>query len=734
MKDLGDDEQLEVSFERGKRVEFVYDEPEKEEPRALQEGQEVNPPETARMRKKMRMKAAAILVAAAFCAVAVGIFLWIHGTEERQEGSADTQADGTEAPDGESAEQAVPLSDDYEAHLERLKSYLSNQYIGGSTLEITENGEYSYGEGRGIMIADLDGDGARPEAIILTEYVVDAQALASSQVSTSLVIVYFDLSDEIQSCSTRISDTDRQTKSLLLNMQGDGTAQLIFYRESTSDADSCSWLYEYISSDTPILRCLGTVSGKIAARYIQREDGDVDIRYDLDGVYQVKETVSGNNGYEDYAYERVCSYVLDRSAAAFVPVLMDGRGDYDYLYGITGDDVEAGGEGILNADRFLQYYELENTSWWYMRRPLLAVREAVYLTEYDLNISERETLYGTAAHLVGGFVDTNLYLVETDYGDRGIILLDALDDLDICMAGMQGLPFFEVFALEEPEELSEELYGYLDLHITSPGYYDIENTNYVWIDLNGDGVERRFAVSCTDDSVVIGNGFIDDEGLTPFYIDASGGTARYLTVTDLDPDDHRLEIGVSEFAVPSGADGYSERAFTVLFQSLDGIHLAEISKPQCAYWSWQWFYFTPFDPVSGEANYADGHVWLEYASAPGYTVEAVYDGLSFTVSDDTVAVFTEAVPAAISSAGVLVHRAEALDAEADVYLPEGTEAVVDGVMMKNAGEVQTYWGDMFLYRAHLIVGGETYYTDYMTLVALEQLLGNGDMIVIPYQE
>lgn len=718
MGDLKDDEQLELGFARGKRVEFTYDEPE-----------EVTEPETeeersagTQMHRRKGIKATVIiLIAAAFCAILAGVWLWFHERGETRNGLVETQETG--APqDTDSAQQALTLAADYSAHLESLKSYLSSKYPFADTMELEGNGEYRL-ENELILIADLDGDGVRPEAIILTEYVVNREELLSSQSDAdeacSMIILSFDLADQIQECSIGIGlHRTEPTQCLMLSMKEDNTTQIILYKQELSAGAGYSLLFEYnpcgiegVIRGTDILQQIGEVPGKITSHRIVRENGEELVCYDLNGVYQVREAVSGNNGYVDYAYERVYSYMADRSSGTLQPVQMNGR---------RTDYPEAAALPV--------YYELENAPWWNMRRPLLAAVPAAYMDEAAVGSLPREVLYGTAAHLLGGYEGTDMYLVETDYGDRGIILLSAPDDPDVCMVGLQGLPFLEVFAPEEQEALSEDLYAYLDLHITDPGYYKIDELHYIWIDLNGDGVERRFLVdelvtSCFGENVVL--------DMIPFYVEHhADDTVMYLTVTDLDPTDHRMEIGFSAFFTVPGENEVQNRAFTRLYQSLDGVRLLRVPEPVVSRRSRYLFYFTPFDPVSGEANYGDGRVQLEYAPAPGYVIQAVYDGEELQIPDDTIAAFRENVQTTVMHGELPVHRDDAPDTEEDVCLPEGTEVTLDGFMLKTSKE--DWNSEMLLYRAHVIIGQDAYYTDYMTLEALQAFFG--DIVTVPYEE
>lgn len=724
MSDLRDDEQLELGFERGKRVEFIYDDPEVQEEKAPEMKEEQSA--DAKPHRRRRKATVIALVAAAFCAILAGVWLWFHERDETRNGLVETQETG--APqDTDSAQQALTLEADYAAHLESLKSYLSSKYPLADSMELEENGEYRL-ENELILIADLNGDGVRPEAIILTEYVVNREELLSSQSDAdeacSMIILSFDLADQIQECSIGLHRTE-PTQCLMLSMKEDNTTQIILYKQELSAGTGYSLLFEYNPCGikgmneynvrgTDILQQIGEVPGKITSHRIVRENGEELVCYDLNGVYQVREAVSGNNGYEDYAYERVYSYMADRSSGTLQPVQMDGSG---------ASDPEGAALPV--------YYELENAPWWNMRRPLLAVTPAGNMTEEDVSIRPREVLYGTAAHLIGGYEGTDMYLVETDYGDRGIILLSAPDDPDVCMVGLQGLPFLEVFALEEQGALSEELYAYLDLHITDPGYYKIDEPCYVWIDLNGDGAERRFLV---DEQI----GILDKESgeylvsldLIPFYIEHTDDTVRYLTVTDLDPTDHRMEIGVSAFFTAPGEDEVQSRAFTRLYQSLDGVRLLCVPEPVVSSRSRYLFYFTPFDPVSGEANYGDGRVQLEYAPAPGYVIQAVYDGEALQIPDDTIAAFRENVQTTVMHGELPVHRDDVPDTEEDVCLPEGTEVTLDGFMLKTSKE--RWNSELLLYRAHMIIGQDAYYTDYMTLEALQAFFG--DIVTVPYEE
>lgn len=725
MSGVRDEEQLELGFERGKRVEFTYDEPEQQEEKQAETKYGQTPePEQHRRRKG---KAAAILIAAAFCAIPAGLAFWFFGKniggQDTPDGTytADETQDADNIQNTDGAQHAVTLSEDYKVHLELLKSYLSQTYFNADMIELEESGEYRVGN-TAIMIADLNSDGVRPEAIILTEYVSSMEELMSSQLNMDeaqeLVIVYFDLKDQLQTCSVEISRRELPAQSLTLCLKEDDTAQLILYKQDLSKGTGCSQLYEYNPHGTARLLQLGEVSGKITSQLILTEDDEAVISYDLNGVYQVRETASGDNGYGSYEYERIYSYTVNEDLNTLVPM------NFGRSIGVST------GENTAPV-----YYELEHMPWWNMRRPLLTVMPDYYMSETYLNIREREVLYGTEAHLIGGFSDTDMYMVETDYGDRGIILLSDLEDLDSCMVDIQGLPFFEVFALAAQEEPSEELYAYLDMHITAPGYYKIDEPCYVWIDLNGDGAEQRFWVN---QGLGIG-GQAGSETLIPFYIEHSDETVRYLTVTDLDPADHRMEIGISEFFMEEGADELSDRAFTCLYQSLDGKHLAQISETQ-----WKdlhnnvWisdYYFTPFDLESGEANYEEGKVWLEFTGFPDYIVQAVYDGQNLRIEDETFAVLREPVQAVTALSGLIVQEENSLDGNAVIDLPQGTSVVVDGFMLKMDTTFDVFGGmDAFLYRLHLSTDQGAYYTGYMTRYAVREMLGLQEFAGIPYQE
>lgn len=714
MRDLKDDEQLELGFERGKRVEFTYDEPETQEEKEPEMKAERSE-DTESHRRKGRKATVIVLIAAAFCAVLAGTFFWFYG---KRVGGQETQ-DETQAADethsADDVQYAMTLSEDYAAHMKQLKSYLSREYSNASMMELVENGEYSL-QYQKIFLADLDGDGAKPEAVFLTEYVTSMENLVSSTLPDSkLMVVYFDLADQLQTCSIEVSQMGAPTQCLMLNMKEDHTAQIILYKQEIWGGADYSLLYEYNSDGTGSLRKCGEVPGRIASRLIWKENiEEYSICYDMDGIYQVREGISGNNGYEDYAYERVYSYALDEEFNTLV------------LVGLNGMNVSWEGEG-------LNYYSLEDAPWWNMRRPLLALMPANYMDEQYLLARQPEALYGTAAHLIGGFSGTDLYLIETDYGDRGVILLSDPNNLDACMVDMQGLPFFEVFALEEQETLSEELYAYLDMHITAPGYYKIDEPCYVWIDLNGDGMERRFLVN---EHIDIG----DQESyktLIPFYMEHAEETVRYLTVTDLDPADHRMEIGISAFCTVSEGDGASEQVFTCLYQSLDGVHLVRISEPTASYLyaGASVYYFAPFDPVSGEPTYAEGKVWLEFSSSPDYIVQAVYDGCNLRITDDTLAVLRAPVQTAVASLGLSVYKEASPYTGEAVELPKGTAVTVDGFMLKAYTEVSVFSSmDAFLYRVHLSTEQGAYYTDYMPLWVVRETLGLSDFVGVPYQE
>lgn len=743
MSDLRDDEQLELGFERGKRVEFIYDDPEVQEEKApeIKEEQSAD----AKPHRRRRKATVIALVAAAFCAILAGVFFCFYGRHIGGLRTAEETLSAEETHHAESTQSALTLSEDYAAHLEALKQYLTQLYPFAGISEMKENGEYSLKD-QTILVADLDGDGARPEAVILTERVTSAKDLLSSVVDADegfeLKIIFFDLADRIQTCSVTVPHEELPVQSLMLNLKEDNTAQLILYKQDALNGTDCSLLYEYNSSglagtigdesyrdisDMPyvysscgsaILQKLGEVSGRLASYVITGKNGEGHICYDLDGVYQVRETVSGNNGYGDYAYERVYSYMLD--------------GDLNTLMrmGLNGTV-----ESYPEDETFLTYYELENTSWWHMRRPLLAVMPKSNMTEQELYARQQEVLYGTAAHMIGGFSGTDMYLVETDYGDRGVILLRDQNDLDACMIGMQGLPFFEVFALEEQETFSEELYAYLDMHITTPGYYKIDGPCYIWIDLNGDGLEHRFLV---DEQIDIANQS-GAETLIPFYVEHSGDTVRYLTVTDLDPADHRMEIGISEFFSDSEDGVPLNRAFTRLYQSLDGSHLVQIPEPQVHYLYSNGvelnYYFMPFDPLTGEANYEGGKVQLEFAASPDYIVWAVYDGQKLQIIDDTFAILREPVRTVTASSELRVYEETAPDMETGLALPAGTAVVVDGFMLKADTDItDIYSTNALLYKLHLSTDQGVYYTDYMALQVIRERLGLSGFTGVPHQE
>jgi hypothetical protein len=610
MSENRDDDFLELGYEPGKRVEFVYDET-PTETAAAKEGarQDFDEEESARPSSNFLHRFWPVLLAAAVLVVAL---VYVFGKEWEE--SKVEESSCSIISDENGYNELLPLSQQYQVYEEQLKTTLLNRYPEAVFLEYSQNADVRPGTGQ-IVLMDLDADGVAPEAIYLTEYISDSEDEQTFD-TARLCVSYIDTAGQVQTCECSYS-TERVTVELLLQAeQGDG-ARVILYQEGEAEPDRYSRIFRYDLGSTWGLTYVGGLKGRIDDQMPDLLTDEAPV-FELDGLYQVRQSISyqveeqSGTGYKVFSYN-------------------------DELYNVGWD-----GKATAQVSGDGAYYTLELAPWWDMRRVLLALMPEIGMsmadeTDYQsyLQDASETVLHGSQAHIIGGFEGTDLYLVETDYGEQGFLLLTDPFQAEHCVVTLQGLPFYEVFAAAEeeenggePKEISEELCQELDLHITQPGVYDAGDRTYVWADLNGDGWEHRFNVTELMGDV---NTRLELKNMQDIY-----NVGIRLVATDLDPLDHRMELGVSlSWSLKEGAveenSSFDGKTSTCLYFSPDGETLVDNFD------YWQECSFQLIDEETGEALYGDGTFAVEYFDGGDWvTRQVTCDGQRFKLVPETV--------------------------------------------------------------------------------------------------